>query len=260
MEVLLFPDYEQLSIHAARLVADQVRKKPDSVLGLATGGTPIRTYQELVRIHREEGLSFRHVTTFNLDEYWGLPGSHPASYRYYMWEHLFRHIDIPMDRVHIPKGDAPDAGEECRRYEELLQRLGPIDLQILGIGANGHIGFNEPGTEFGTTTQLIDLSPSTIEANSRFFERQEDVPRQAISMGIKSIMQARCIILLASGHNKAEAVAQAVLGPVSTLLPASILQLHPQCLFLLDEDAASLLVADSTGLRVRRMQQRAAGQ
>lgn len=241
MDVLVFPDYEALSRHAAELIAQQITEKPNSVLGLATGSTPIGTYQELVRRHREEGLSFKQVITFNLDEYLGLAGDHPASYRYFMWENLFRHVDIAEENIHIPRGDASDVEAECRAYEELLKKLGPIDLQILGIGNNGHIGFNEPGTEFGTVTQVVDLTESTIKANSRFFERVEDVPRKAISMGIKSIMQARRILLLASGEGKADAVAKAVNGPVTTELPASVLQLHPQCIFLLDEAAASLL-------------------
>ncbi len=252
MEVIVFPDYAKLSVYAAQMMATQIGNKATSVLGLATGGTPVQTYQELVGLHREEGLSLSEVTTFNLDEYWGLSGSHPASYRYYMWENLFRHVDVPMEQVHIPHGDAPDAMEECRRYEGLLSELGPIDLQILGIGNNGHIGFNEPGTEFGSITALIDLTPDTIAANARFFEASEDVPRQAISMGIKSIMQARQIVLLASGASKAEAVAKAVTGPVSTALPASILQLHPQCTFLLDEAAASG-IDNGEGLAVKRM-------
>lgn len=241
MEVVVFPDYEALSRHAADIIAKQVTEKPNSVLGLATGSTPVGTYQELVRKHREEGLSFREVITFNLDEYLGLSGDHPASYRYFMWDNLFRYVDIPEDHVHIPRGSAEDIEAECRIYEELLKKLGPIDLQILGIGGNGHIGFNEPGTEFGSVTHVIELTKSTIEANSRFFDRMEDVPRRAVSMGIKSIMQSRRILLLASGEAKADAVAKAVNGPVTTSVPASVLQLHPQCTFLLDKAAASLL-------------------
>jgi len=170
-----------------------------------------------------------------------LSGDHPASYRYFMWDNLFRYVDIPEDHVHIPRGSAEDIEAECRIYEELLKKLGPIDLQILGIGGNGHIGFNEPGTEFGSVTHVIELTKSTIEANSRFFDRMEDVPRRAVSMGIKSIMQSRRILLLASGEAKADAVAKAVNGPVTTSVPASVLQLHPQCTFLLDKAAASLL-------------------
>ncbi|NLV92272.1 MAG: glucosamine-6-phosphate deaminase [Firmicutes bacterium] len=239
MKTMIFPDHAAMSRYAAQMIADQVRANPASVLGLATGSTPEQTYEELVKIHREENLSFAQVTTFNLDEYWGLAGSHPASYRYYMQERLFNYIDIPLEQTHIPRGDVVDAAAECARYEELLATHGPVDLQILGIGTNAHIGFNEPGTEFGSTTHLVDLTQDTIEANSRFFSSPDDVPKQAISMGIKSIMQARQIVLMASGSSKADAVAKSIQGPVTPEVPASVLQLHPNCIFLLDEAAAA---------------------
>ncbi|HHV94668.1 MAG TPA: glucosamine-6-phosphate deaminase [Firmicutes bacterium] len=240
MQVKIAKDYAEMSRLAADMVAQLLENKPDAVLGLATGSTPIGLYEELVRRHKA-GLDFSRVTTFNLDEYYGLDRDHPASYNYFMWEHLFSKINISKDRINIPNGAAPDPEEECRRYEAKIAAAGGIDLQVLGIGHNAHIGFNEPGTPFGSTTSLVQLTPSTIKANARFFEKEEDVPRQAISMGIKSIMQSRSIILLANGEGKAEAVAAAIEGPVTEKVPASVLQLHPNCTFILDEAAASKL-------------------
>ncbi len=229
-----------MSRMAADMLVELVERKPNAVLGLATGSTPIGLYEELVQRHRQ-GQGFTQVVTFNLDEYYGLAADHPASYHYYMKEHLFSHLNIPVQNINIPDGTAIDAAEECRAYEAKIAKAGGIDLQILGIGTNGHIGFNEPGTPFGSTTGLVNLAPATIEANSRFFERSEDVPRQAISMGIRSIMKCRKIILLANGESKANAIAAAVEGPVTESLPASVLQLHPDCTFILDEAAASKL-------------------
>jgi len=240
LQVKIAKDYAEMSRLAADMVAQLLENKPDAVLGLATGSTPIGLYEELVRRHKA-GLDFSRVTTFNLDEYYGLDRDHPASYNYFMWEHLFSKINISKDRINIPNGAAPDPEEECRRYEAKIAAAGGIDLQVLGIGHNAHIGFNEPGTPFGSTTSLVQLTPSTIKANARFFEKEEDVPRQAISMGIKSIMQSRSIILLANGEGKAEAVAAAIEGPVTEKVPASVLQLHPNCTFILDEAAASKL-------------------
>ena len=237
MQVKVVKNYAEMSKRAADMVADLLEREPSSVLGLPTGSTPIGLYEELVRRHKE-GLDFSQVTTFNLDEYHGLAADHPASYHYYMEKHLFGHINISRDKINIPTGVAADPVEVCRRYEGKIAQVGGIDLMILGIGTNGHIGFNEPGTPFGSTTDLVDLAPATIEANSRFFEREADVPRKALSMGIRSIMNCRRIILLANGEAKAEAIAGAIQGPVTEALPASVLQLHPDCTFIVDEGAA----------------------
>lgn len=241
MKVKIVEDYAEMSRDAAEVVAAMVRQKPNAILGLATGSTPLGMYQKLVQLHREEGLDFSRVITFNLDEYYGLAPDHPASYHYYMWENLFRHINIRPENIHIPDGTAADVEKECKNYEARIRKAGYIDLQVLGIGANGHIGFNEPGTDFGSETHLIELTETTIQANARFFASEKDVPRQALSMGIKSIMRSRHILLLASGEAKAEAVAAAVEGPVTQMVPASILQLHPDVTFIVDQAAAQYL-------------------
>ena len=244
MKILVFPDYDQLSAHGARRIKEQIQQNTQSVLGLATGSTPLGLYKHLITMHRE-GLDFSEVTTFNLDEYLGLDGDHPASYRHYMQENLFQYLNVSPKKIHIPDGSTEDAVAECQAYEAKIREAGGIDVQILGIGHNGHIGFNEPGTAFGQTTHAVDLDQRTREANARFFDgNMDNVPTQAISMGIKSIMQARQILLLASGPDKAEAVAAAALGPVTRELPASILQLHPQVTFLLDRAAAQGIPAD----------------
>ena len=237
LQVKVVKNYAEMSKLAADMVADLLKRNPTSVLGLPTGSTPIGLYEELVKRH-QEGLDFSKVTTFNLDEYQGLAADHPASYHYYMEEHLFRHINVPREKINIPDGAAADAIEACRMYEEKIAGVGGIDLMILGIGTNGHIGFNEPKTPFGSTTNLVSLAPATIEANARFFEREEDVPQRALSMGIKSIMNCHKIVLLANGEAKAKAIAAAIQGPVTEALPASVLQLHPDCTFIVDEAAA----------------------
>jgi len=240
LQIKIARDYQEMSKLAADIIADFIKAKPSGVLGLATGSTPLGLYEELVERH-QEGLDFSKVTTFNLDEYYGLHAEHPASYHYYMHEHLFKHLNVPKERINIPDGANTDAASECRSYEDKITAAGGIDLQILGIGTNGHIGFNEPGAPFGGTTSLVNLALATIEANSRFFDKPEDVPRQAISMGIKSIMNSRKIVLLANGESKADAIARAVEGPVTEGLPASVLQLHPDCTFILDQQAAKKL-------------------
>jgi len=240
MKVIVVKDYDAMSKAAADIFKEQIEKQPRSVLGLATGSTPMGMYEWLIKYH-QEGLDFSQVTTFNLDEYVGLAASHPASYRYFMEEKLFRHVNIPQEHINIPDGTAADLEAECRAYEEKIEKAGGIDLQVLGIGANGHIGFNEPGTPFEAITHVAELAPNTREANARFFNSTAEVPTHAFSMGIKTIMHARRIVLLANGGHKAEAVAAAVNGPVTPEVPASVLQLHPNVVFIVDEAAGRLL-------------------
>lgn len=241
MNIIVAKDKREFDRISADILAKQIKEKPDSVLGLATGSTPLGLYGELARMFQEEELDFSGVTTFNLDEYKGLAKSHPQSYYYYMKENLFNKINIKEENVNLPNGKARDPQTECAEYEAKIRRAGGIDLQVLGIGHNGHIGFNEPGTPFESTTNLIDLDERTIEANSRFFESPDEVPRQAFSMGIKTIMQARSIVLMISGEDKAEIAAKALEGPITPDVPASVLQLHPFVTVVLDKEAAPLL-------------------
>ncbi len=241
MIVLVVRNYEEVSLEAALKVAETIRSKPDAVLGFATGSTPIGCYRELIRMHRMEGLSFSKVSTFNLDEYVGLSPDHPQSYHYYMFQNLFNPVDVKRDNIHIPNGVAEDLEEECRRYEDSIKQAGGIDLQLLGIGRNGHIGFNEPGSPFDSRTRVVKLSEQTRMDNARFFKSLGEVPTHAITMGIATIMEAKRIILLASGEAKAEAVSKAIKGPKTIMVPASALQDHPDCLFIIDKKAASLL-------------------
>ena len=226
MNYQVFETYAEMSKAAAKIIADAIRAKPDCVLGLATGSSPIGTYDELARMHREEGLSFARCTTVNLDEYRGLAGTHPQSYRYFMNEHLFSRVDIRLDHTFVPNGTAPDAAAECAAYDARLESLGGSDIQLLGIGPDGHIGFNEPADIFTKATHLVDLDPSTIEANARFFDSAADVPRQALTMGMGGIMGAKKILLVASGAAKKAVLDAAMTGPITPRLPASLLQLH----------------------------------
>jgi len=228
-----------MSRKASYIVASRVILNPKCVLGLATGDTPKGLYNELVRLFRAGDVDFSGVTTFNLDEYAGLSPENPQSYHSYMEEHLFRHINIPSEHRHIPNGAAQNIGAECRRYEELIEQAHGIDLQILGLGRDGHIGFNEPDVKFEKGTHHVRLTQSTIEANARFFENRDEVPKSAISMGIKTIISARRILLLASGSEKAEAIRGAVMGAVTPDLPASVLQLHPNATLIVDEAASA---------------------
>lgn len=241
MRILSSRDYDQMSRRAAYVVAGQVLSKPRSVLGLATGETPLGLYRELVRFFQEGDLDFSDVVTFNLDEYLGLPRHDPHSYAWYMEEHLFRFVNVAPERRHIPDGTAADPGAECLRYERTLEAAGGVDLQILGLGRDGHIGFNEPDVKFEKGTHVVELAESTIQANARFFPSPDQVPTRALSMGIKTIMSAKRILLLASGKEKADAIAAAVRGPVTPDLPASVLQLHPDATFVVDAAAASNL-------------------
>ncbi|OPX24909.1 MAG: glucosamine-6-phosphate deaminase [Planctomycetales bacterium 4484_123] len=241
MEVIICPSYEEMSIMAAREVASLLNTKPNAVLGLATGSTPRGLYAELVRMHKEEGLDFSQVTTFNLDEYVGLPDDHPQSYHYFMREHLFKHVNIPEQNIHIPSGTTRNHVAFCEWYERRIKECGGIDLQILGIGADGHIAFNEPGSSLGSRTRIKTLAAQTIKDNARFFEKEEDVPIYAITMGVGTILEARRLLLLANGENKAEAVRNAIEGPVCSMVTASALQLHPRSMIFLDEAAAGKL-------------------
>jgi glucosamine-6-phosphate deaminase len=241
MEVIISANYQDLSKAAARFVADVLNTKPDAVLGMATGSTPLGLYQELVRMHREENLDFSQVTTFNLDEYVGLPTTHPQSYHYFMHENFFKHVNIAPQSVHIPSGTTKNYRAFCDWYEQRIRDAGGIDLQILGIGSDGHIAFNEPTSSLASRTRLKTLAKSTIDDNARFFERREDVPIYAITMGVGTILETRQAILLASGKSKAEAVAGAVEGPVTSMNTASALQLHPRATCFLDNESAGAL-------------------
>jgi glucosamine-6-phosphate deaminase len=239
MEVFIFPDAHAMSVAAAREVAQVLNAKPNAVLGMATGSTPLGLYQELVRMYQRRELDFAHVTTFNLDEYVGLPVSHAQSYHHFMHEHFFRHINIPPQNVHIPSGTTTNYRAFCDWYERRIKECGGIDVQILGIGTDGHIAFNEPGSSLSSRTRLKTLAPQTIDDNARFFESRDEVPIYAITMGVGTILEARRVLLLASGKNKAGAVAAAVEGPVTSMVTASALQMHPDTQVLLDEQAAS---------------------
>jgi glucosamine-6-phosphate deaminase len=226
MRVIKVGSYDAMSRVAANIISAQIILKSNSVLGLATGSSPIGTYKRLIELYKSGDLDFSDITSVNLDEYCGLDGSHDQSYRYYMNTNLFDHININKDNTHVPNGVASDLNEESKRYDKLINDLGGIDLQLLGIGHNGHIGFNEPNDVFDKDTHVVDLKQSTIDANSRFFEKMEDVPKQAITMGIKTIMSAKKVLLIASGTDKKDIIERALYGPITPQVPASILQLH----------------------------------
>ncbi len=241
MEVIISDTAEEASLAAARLVARTIRKKPSAVLGLATGGTPLLLYQELRRLHREDGLDFSGISSFNLDEYIGLSGDHPCSYRHFMDTHLFKHVNMESARTHIPDGTTQDVLATCMAYEEAIVGAGGIDLQILGIGGDGHIGFNEPTSSLASRTRIKTLTAETRQDNARFFASESEIPRHVITMGVGTIMEAKEIILLAFGENKAQAVARTVEGPLTAAVPASILQMHREARVFVDEAAASRL-------------------
>jgi glucosamine-6-phosphate deaminase len=237
MEIIIQPTVEAASAIAARIVAHRIEEKPTAVLGLATGNTPLRLYRELVA----RKLDWHKVATFNLDEYVGLSPDHPASYHYFMWENLFRHINIAKENIHVPDGLAKDIPAFCQRYEETIRSAGGIDLQVLGIGADGHIGFNEPSSSLASRTRIKTLTSRTRADNAPLFGNTAHVPHHVITMGIGTIMEARQILILAFGKNKAQAIADAVEGPVTSMNPASILQMHPGVRVILEEAAASRL-------------------
>lgn len=239
MKLIKSKNYEEMCAKVARIFAAQITLKPDSVLGLATGSTPIGMYQELVRKYNEDRVDFGKVRTVNLDEYIGLSGDNDQSYRYFMNHNLFDHVDIDKSQTFVPNGLAADPEAECVNYENIVAGMGGVDIQLLGIGNNGHIGFNEPCDEFPEYTHVVDLTESTIEANARFFASMDDVPKQAISMGIGTIMKAKKIILMANGKGKAPIIYDTVFGPVTPQVPASILRFHPDVMIFVDEEAYS---------------------
>ena len=241
MEIIIQSSPQSASLTGARIIARVIKEKPNAVLGLATGSTPSLLYRELVRLHRQEGLDFSHVTTFNLDEYVGLDPRHPASYHHFMHGNFFNHINVNPDRIFIPDGLARDVPAFCRQYEERIRQAGGIDVQILGIGTDGHIGFNEQASSLASRTRLKTLTAQTLKDNAPFFPNPDDMPRHAITMGVGTIMDARMVLLFAFGEKKAQAVAGAVEGPVTAMNPASILQLHPEAKFLIDDPAAAKL-------------------
>ena len=241
MNVCVYPNGDLASVAAAVLIAGQVIDKPKSVLGLATGSTPLPIYRELISMWHRGVIDFKNVVTYNLDEYVGLGPDHPCSYRRFMQENLFDHINVPQGNIHIPNGLAQDVDAECAAYDAAISAAGRLDLQLLGLGANGHIGFNEPAAVFTTHSYCVKLSEHTLKDNRRFFEDGAPMPTHALTMGIASIMQAKRIVLVATGKNKAAAVRAMIEGPVDPMVPASILQMHRHATILLDADAASLL-------------------
>ncbi|MGC8228144.1 glucosamine-6-phosphate deaminase [Pseudobacillus badius] len=237
MDVIRVKDYKELSEQAAKFVLERVKKNPEMILGLATGGTPEGMYEQLVTDHRTAGTSYKQVTTFNLDEYAGLPRKDRNSYYSYMREQLFDHIDIPNDQIHLPNGEAEDWQEECLQYEQAIAEAGQMDVQVLGIGGNGHIGFNEPGTSFDSATHVVTLDESTRKDNARYFSNLDEVPTHALTMGIQTIMRAKEIVLLASGESKADAMARLLQGEADESFPASALLSHPNVTVIADEEA-----------------------
>jgi glucosamine-6-phosphate deaminase len=255
MRVIIEATAAEVDRRAARFIAELVRRKPDCVLGLATGNTPLGAYRELIRLHHEEGLDFSRVTTFNLDEYVGLAPSDPQSYRYFMQKSLFDQINLEPTRTHVPDGRALDFEAHCRQYEQRIREAGGIDLQVLGVGRDGHIAFNEPGSSLGSRTRLKTLTGETVRDNARFFGSEELVPRLAITMGVGTILESRRCLLLAMGASKAAAVRSAIEGPVTAQVTASALQLHRDVIVVLDEEAGSWLERRAYYAEVEQAQQ-----
>ena len=239
MKIYRTKDYDEMSKKAAHIIAAQIVLKPDCVLGLATGSTPVGTYKNLVEWYKSGDLDFSTLSSCNLDEYRGLSPENDQSYRYFMNTNLFDHVNIRKDHTFVPDGQEADSNKACQMYEQIIQDLGGIDLQLLGLGHNGHIGFNEPAEEFPKTTHCVDLTESTIQANKRFFEKESDVPRQAYTMGIGTIMSAKKILVVVSGEDKAEILNKIINGPVTPQVPASILQLNPDVTIVADNAALS---------------------
>ncbi|MFO7814638.1 MAG: glucosamine-6-phosphate deaminase [Halanaerobiales bacterium] len=241
MKVLVEKSYKKISKKAAYLVKQQINEKPASVIGLPTGSTPLKMYEELIEMYKRGAVDFSEVTTFNLDEYYGLPPDHPQSYHYYMWNNFFDHINIKEENVHILDGRTENIERECIEYETEIKNAGGIDLQVLGIGPNGHLGFNEPSETLNDKTHLVTLSKDTIEANSRFFDSKEEVPKKALTMGISTILKSDKIIIMASGENKASAIKKTLSGQINTCTPSTLLQTHPDVTVIIDQGAAIYL-------------------
>ncbi|WP_256761159.1 glucosamine-6-phosphate deaminase [Cohnella sp. WQ 127256] len=241
MNIITFDSDDKLNEAAANIIIGQIQTTPRAVIGLATGGTPVGIYKQIVNDYQRGMISFRDVTTFNLDEYVNLPINHPESYRSYMNSNLFDHIDLPASQCHIPDGNAADPAEECRKYDEAIELSGQVDLQLLGLGHNGHIGFNEPAHALIKGTHVVDLAQETLEANARFFDSIDDVPKQAITMGVGTILKAKKILLVVKGADKADIIKRALHGTITTDCPASLLQTHPNLIVLLDSAAAGKL-------------------
>ena len=241
MKIVVAKNYEELSKVAANEMAEVVKSNPKAILGLATGGSPIGMYKELIRMNKEGEIDFSNITTVNLDEYVGLSGDHPQSYRYFMNENLFNHININKDNTYVPNGLAENIEEECKNYDNKIAQLGGTDIQLLGIGNNGHIAFNEPDENLVSGTHLTNLTQDTIEANARFFDSIDEVPKTALTMGLGGIMKSKKILVIASGESKAEAVKAMLSGKISTNMPVSMLQMHRDVTLVIDEAAAKLL-------------------
>lgn len=241
MQIVILPTASDVAEYGAQLFIRQLSNKPNSVLGLATGSTPLALYQQLIRACQQQQVSFVKVKTFNLDEYLGLSGEHPQSYRYFMQQHLFNHIDVQPENTAVPDGAAADPIAACLQYEHQISQAGGIDLQLLGLGRNGHIGFNEPSSGLRSRTRIKTLTPATIKDNARFFRTDEYQPHLSITMGIGTILDARKVLLLATGTSKADAVKAMIEGPLCAACPASALQLHQQAIVVLDEAAAAKL-------------------
>lgn len=241
IKIYVMDDYETLSEKAAELIAEQINKKPESVVGFATGSTPVGTYRALIKMYENGSVDFSKITAFNLDEYFPIKKENDQSYDYFMKDNLFNHVNVDFAKLNIPNGEVTDVEKECSAYEEKIKNAGGIDLQLLGIGLNGHIGFNEPEEVFSTKTHLITLDESTVEANSRFFSSIDEVPKNALTMGIKTIMHAKTILLVANGEKKAQIIKEALFGEITPRVPASVLQLHQNVIVVLDKEAASLL-------------------
>lgn len=239
MNIRVVKDYNEMSNQAAQLIAEQITKKRNTILGLATGSTPEGMYKELINLNQEDKVDFSEVITFNLDEYYGLSPEHPQSYCFFMWNKFFKHINIKKENIHLLNGITENIDKECKQYEALIKKSGRIDLQVLGIGDNGHIGFNEPDISLNTQTHLVNLTTKTIQANSRFFNNVQEIPKQAITMGIGTIMRARKIILLANGKRKARVIERTINSPITPKVPASVLQLHNDVTIMVDQEAAS---------------------
>ncbi|MEH7384893.1 glucosamine-6-phosphate deaminase [Bacillus sp. JJ1521] len=241
MKVVAVKDFEEMSKFAAAMISHQVEEKQNSVLGLATGGTVVGTYEELIKDHNQNKTSYENIQTVNLDEYLGIEKNHPNSYHHFMMENLFSHININQDNIHIPNGLADNYEEESKKYEKVISDLGGVDLQLLGIGVNGHIGFNEPGTPFDSITHTVELEESTRQANMRFFNSIDEVPTHAVTMGISTIMNSKKILLLVSGKAKAEILEKVINGGITETIPATVLKNHPDVTIIADEEALSFV-------------------